>query len=405
MKVLRKLFLFFIMMSPLCSIASIVEYDSLCNINKNNINKLVGQVLYYPKSKYIWSNLFWKNKSGKIYKYDKNNSRLLGGKYSKDDEVLGEKFLVKEITYEGEYPLLECRKLSNDDIVYINCFFIDNAYPPFYVEGFYEKMKSLYVNKTLYVHKADMDKYGLTYFKSDIENNQEIIDVKCKSINIGVMKYGVFAYLKAIGNNSGNDYEIFCDKGFLLSKACVDSIRGAYANMMELKLVERALQQKKIQEEINDKLKNYIYDNKGDRKIWRYISRSSSDMERFEPYIIVKIEKCINSNNRYDIEFNKKDNSDKVIVTTFLNDKSQLLFLENNCSTDDYKKLYPKVKNWNAIKNRNVLIGMTPQEVELAWGRPKNINVSEGIWGVHEQWVYDDEYVYFENGKVSAIQY
>lgn len=79
--------------------------------------------------------------------------------------------------------------------------------------------------------------------------------------------------------------------------------------------------------------------------------------------------------------------------------------MENNCSTNDYKKLYPKVKNWNAIKNRNVLIGMTPQEVELAWGRPRDINVSEGIWGVHEQWVYDDEYVYFENGKVSAIQY
>lgn len=50
---------------------------------------------------------------------------------------------------------------------------------------------------------------------------------------------------------------------------------------------------------------------------------------------------------------------------------------------------------------------MTAQEVRLSWGNPKDINVSEGIWGVHEQWVYDDEYVYvyFENGRVSAIQY
>ena len=406
----RRILLFIVIMFPFYSMADVVEYDSLCNVNKNNIDKLVDQILFYPKSKYIWTNLFWKNKNGKIYKYDKYNSSLLNGKYSKDDEVLGEKFLVKGIISNGDYPLLECRKLSNNDLVYINCYFIDNAFPPFCVEGFYEKMKNLYVNKNIYAHKSKLEKCGLTISSLDVENNQEIVPLECKSIKIGVGKYGVYVYLRAKGSKSNNIYEILSDKilDVLLSNASVDSIRKSFINRVELETIEYALQKKRMQEEIYNKLlKKYVYDNKGNKQTWYYIDRAKSVLERFEAYTITKIEICENSNilKRYNIEFEKKNNSEKVQVTAFLSEDLQFSFLENECSNSDYKKLYPKIKNWNAIKDGIVKRGMTTQEVRLSWGPPKDINVSEGILGVHEQWVYDDEYVYFENGSVSAIQY
>ena len=39
-----------------------------------------------------------------------------------------------------------------------------------------------------------------------------------------------------------------------------------------------------------------------------------------------------------------------------------------------------------------------------AWGKPNDINKSIGSWGVHEQWCYSfGSYLYFENGKLTAI--
>ncbi len=403
---MRRMIFIMITLLPICSMANVIEYDSLYNINKNNIDQLIGQVLFYPKTKYIWSDLFWKNKNGKIYKYDKNNSRLLNGKYSKDDEVLGEDFLIKAVIHNGKHPLLECRKLSDNDIVYINCFYLENEYPPFCVRGFYEKMKSLYVNKTIYVNKRLLEDYRLLTSDLDVENNQEIVKLKCESIHISAIKYGAFVYLKAKGGRSNKAYEIPCDERFLLTTAKVDSIRNAYLDKVELEIIEKALQQKRIAEEINrNLLKKYVYDDEGNKQIWYYVNRLESPLERFEAYTIAKIEKCENSNQRYIIEFEKRKDSEKILVTVFLDENLCFSFLERECSKSDYKKLYPKVKNWNAIKEGVVRLGMTPQEVRLSWGNPKDINVSKGIWGVHEQWVYEDEYVYFENGKVTAVQY
>lgn len=59
----------------------------------------------------------------------------------------------------------------------------------------------------------------------------------------------------------------------------------------------------------------------------------------------------------------------------------------------------------NCIKNKQVQIGMTEEQVILSWGRPKRINESVGRWGRHEQWVYSDStYIYFENGILTSWQ-
>jgi hypothetical protein len=40
-----------------------------------------------------------------------------------------------------------------------------------------------------------------------------------------------------------------------------------------------------------------------------------------------------------------------------------------------------------------------------SWGKPKSVNRTTTGYGVREQWVYGDgNYLYFENGKLTAIQ-
>ena len=55
--------------------------------------------------------------------------------------------------------------------------------------------------------------------------------------------------------------------------------------------------------------------------------------------------------------------------------------------------------NWHIILDREVKIGFTEEMVILAWGEPNSIN--RASYG--DQWVYDDQYLYFENGKLKAF--
>lgn len=56
-------------------------------------------------------------------------------------------------------------------------------------------------------------------------------------------------------------------------------------------------------------------------------------------------------------------------------------------------------------KLEGVSLGMSPEEVKASsWGKPRDINRTTTVWGVREQWVYDSGYLYFEDGKLIAIQ-
>jgi len=73
----------------------------------------------------------------------------------------------------------------------------------------------------------------------------------------------------------------------------------------------------------------------------------------------------------------------------------------------DPKLKYPNITKdiWNYIQNGKVKIGMTKQECELSWGKPKNINKTTIASGNSEQWVYgSSSYLYFENHLLKAIQ-
>lgn len=60
--------------------------------------------------------------------------------------------------------------------------------------------------------------------------------------------------------------------------------------------------------------------------------------------------------------------------------------------------------NANRIMKGDVWIGMSDDMARDMLGSPKSINRSNGSWGVHEQWVYSNQYLYFENGKLSSWQ-
>lgn len=58
-----------------------------------------------------------------------------------------------------------------------------------------------------------------------------------------------------------------------------------------------------------------------------------------------------------------------------------------------------------AVIERKIMLGMNGEQVSMSWGPPERINQTITVSGKSEQWVYSrPSYVYFENGRVTAIQ-
>ena len=47
---------------------------------------------------------------------------------------------------------------------------------------------------------------------------------------------------------------------------------------------------------------------------------------------------------------------------------------------------------------------MTSEMAKLSWGEPSRNNKTVYEWGTHEQWIYINYYLYFENGKLKSWQ-
>jgi len=62
----------------------------------------------------------------------------------------------------------------------------------------------------------------------------------------------------------------------------------------------------------------------------------------------------------------------------------------------------------NTIAEKKIHIGMTEDQVRVAWGKPYRINTTTGSYGEHAQWVMHDsihsDYLYFDNGVLTSIQ-
>ncbi len=78
--------------------------------------------------------------------------------------------------------------------------------------------------------------------------------------------------------------------------------------------------------------------------------------------------------------------------------KAEYAKLENG-----YIKKYGQ-KTYNKLKEGYYWTGMNREMAIISLGSPNDINRTVGSWGVHEQWVYDNIYLYFENGKLTSYQ-
>lgn len=59
---------------------------------------------------------------------------------------------------------------------------------------------------------------------------------------------------------------------------------------------------------------------------------------------------------------------------------------------------------WEAIRNQQVYIGMTPEMCLMSWGSPDRKNKTTTSYGTREQWIYKYGYLYLDDGTLSAIQ-
>lgn len=84
---------------------------------------------------------------------------------------------------------------------------------------------------------------------------------------------------------------------------------------------------------------------------------------------------------------------------------------ESKAIKEEYdKRVADLTKRFGAADAKDILagyvkIGWDKERCIESWGYPDKINKDTGAWGVHEQWVYrSGSYLYFDNGKLSAIQ-
>lgn len=76
-------------------------------------------------------------------------------------------------------------------------------------------------------------------------------------------------------------------------------------------------------------------------------------------------------------------------------------------SGSDDARVYEKISDNTEVPEEKVepAIGMTEAEVYAStWGAPQKVNTTTTAAGKREQWVYEDGYIYLDNGIVTTIQ-
>jgi|ERR1035437_8794231 hypothetical protein len=76
---------------------------------------------------------------------------------------------------------------------------------------------------------------------------------------------------------------------------------------------------------------------------------------------------------------------------------------EEQRQRDEAEKIR-QAKFAEAIDHKSIMVGMTTEQVRRSWGSPGKINSSGGAYGSHEQWIYESNYVYFDDGKLTSWQ-
>ena len=124
-------------------------------------------------------------------------------------------------------------------------------------------------------------------------------------------------------------------------------------------------------------------------------------------------------NNEADVEpyILKMDTKGKAMSNEFYYIIKDDKLFEYRNNDNEVMRVYKKISNSMAFRSTVKIedtymykseptIGMTKDEVKNStWGKPNDINITETVYGVSEQWVYSrDRYIYLDDGIVTAIQ-
>jgi len=99
----------------------------------------------------------------------------------------------------------------------------------------------------------------------------------------------------------------------------------------------------------------------------------------------------------------EKDSIKGYTSEMYLFNNQQMNKIKKNHDKDKIKKKYGEFVA-NKIFNHEIWIGMTADMARLSIGSPMEINRTIGSWGIHEQWVYKNRYLYFENDILTSWQ-
>ena len=344
----------------------VVKYDSLTNIEKlqddsiiyhTSYNHLIGQMLFYVDEDTVdikngasfytyvgdsYDNVAHLRRGGRI---DKKKYR---NRYWRVNEV--------KVTQYG-YDIFELEDTTNHEKIYARGMAMNRD---FIVLGYYEKMKQMYVGKTFIY-----DNY-FPYGKADgVENNYKynnLINYETNVVGDSIPKESIWRCVDISAYNiTHHDYW----------KSASDR-RSPVILIFE-----------------NDKLgKYYSYTQKrsgnafDDKKYCFWLTTKGHEEERLPLYL-----------------------------GKFL-DENQQAYISNRETENDQsfaaqkKRMIAKYgKYWGGlIADGKLEIGMTKQMCRDSWGEPEDINTTSTRYGTHEQWVYTTIYVYFDNGRISAIQ-
>ena len=95
-------------------------------------------------------------------------------------------------------------------------------------------------------------------------------------------------------------------------------------------------------------------------------------------------------------------------ANAFLRQAYDAVYASNQKREKDAERAQAKERSEERAlrKQHGVSIGMSEQEVlDSSWGRPQRINRTSTAAGSREQWVYGiGNYLYFDNGKLTAVQ-
>lgn len=392
-----------------------MRYDSLQNINKSNYTQLVGQTLYAPKGELVVRNLFWSNKSGKIYK--PHPDWVLYPKYSIPDYVLNKHYLIEKIITKST-PLLKTRITETDEVVYINLDALLNytTSPVMFVDGYIQKCKQLFLNRQLYMDTNKYNKYLPTSFNTKAP---ALASFYCNSIRVTTKQEhgGILLLSYRTTSSSPAEIDIVDYLRSRVTKSQADERICVAEELAEIKAKEEAEKKriqdstavvKKQKEEKEDSLILAQMKKKYMHKTW-YYRRGDWQYQRFKPIEVIDIQVERNSEGYQHFPMKLLYKGSDYVVS-----HNAIILDDGQCTFDmafhniPPEKEFPTVKHWKEVKVYKLVLGMNKQEVELVKGMPTKINKTKGRWGVHEQWVYSNSfgthYVYFENGRLTAIQ-